>query len=581
MKNKNWKQILALTLGFTLTFSQAVYAASTVTMISVPFETAVAAEDGASYAGNDIQRTQAQPSESGKESVLVAGSGQAMSSMLTQPTPSVMAGAQMTQMEAVPSALTQPIPSSQETTAETSAAVSSGQILQEEITIPTVSSEGAVLMDAATGQVLFGKNENQQFYPASITKVMTALLVLEHCRLDEVVTFSATATTDLESGAVALGIVEGDQLTVEQCLYGLLLKSANEIGNGLAEHVAGSISAFADMMNEKARALGCKNTNFVNPHGLNNTEHKTTPYDMALILRAALQNETFRKIDTTRTYDFPATKNAEARTITMGHKMMYPSDSRYYEGIIGGKTGYTSKAGNTLVTGAERDGVRLVAVVMKSQGTHYSDTKAMLDYGFKNYEALTGRKAGSMTAGSSSSQTGGSTALQGPAGSTDASAASSLAAPETTAAVPEITAAPETTAAVPEITAAPETTAAVTETIAAAETQAADANTRTGWIQDSNGWYYIKDDDSRAAGEWLTLDGYDYWFDSNGYMATGWRRFTNGAWYYFRPHNGTMARNRWVEDGGAWYYLGDDGVLLTNTTTPDGYPVDENGIWIQ
>lgn len=255
---------------------------------------------------------------------------------------------------------------------------------------PEIASEGAVLIDGATGKVLFGKNENQQFYPASITKVMTALLVLENCNLSDTVTFSASATTNLESGAVSLNISEGDQLTVEQALYGLLLKSANEIGNGLAEHVAGSVSAFADMMNAKAKALGCQNTNFVNPHGLNDSNHKTTPYDMALILRAALQNENFRKIDTTLTYDFPAVKKAAARTITMGHKMMYPSDSRYYEGIIGGKTGYTSLAGNTLVTGVERNGVQLIAVVMKSSSTHYQDTKALLDYGFANYTALMG-----------------------------------------------------------------------------------------------------------------------------------------------------------------------------------------------
>ncbi|RHP49004.1 D-alanyl-D-alanine carboxypeptidase family protein [Clostridium sp. AF32-12BH] len=252
---------------------------------------------------------------------------------------------------------------------------------------PEVAAEGAVLLNAATGEVLYGKNQDQQFYPASITKVMTALVVLEHCNLNDTVTFSETATTNLESGAVALGVSAGDQLTVEQSLYGLLLKSANEIGNGLAEHVSGSVSAFADLMNAKAKELGCKNTHFANPHGLNNENHKTTPYDMALILRAAVANDTFRKIDTTTSYEFPAIKNAAAHTITMGHKMMYKTDSRYYEGIIGGKTGYTSKAGNTLVTAVERDGVRLIAVVMKAKGTHYTDTKAMLDYGFQLHAA--------------------------------------------------------------------------------------------------------------------------------------------------------------------------------------------------
>lgn len=264
---------------------------------------------------------------------------------------------------------------------------------QTVIQAPEIAAEGAVLMDAATGKVLYGKNADQQFYPASITKVMTALLVLERCSLTDVVTFSASATTNLESGAVSLGITEGDRLTVEQSLYGLLLKSANEIGNGLAEHVAGSVANFAGLMNEKAAQLGCTNTHFANPHGLNDASHKTTPHDMALIMRAALENETFRRISTTLTYDFPATKKEGAKTITMGHKMMYPSDSHYYEGIIGGKTGYTSLAGNTLVTGAERNGVRLITVVMKSKQTHYTDTKALLDYGFANYQQLIGMES--------------------------------------------------------------------------------------------------------------------------------------------------------------------------------------------
>lgn len=251
------------------------------------------------------------------------------------------------------------------------------------VALPEIKAEGAVVIDAATGNILYGKNQTQRFYPASITKLMTAMVVLERTNLQDVVTFSKSATTNLESGATTLNLTEGDQLTVEQCLYGLLLKSANEIGNALAERVSGSVSGFCDLMNQKAAALGCTGTHFANPHGLNNSDHYTTPYDMALIARAAFENQTLRDIDTTLSYEFPATKKEGARTISMGHKMMYPSDSRYYEGIIGGKTGYTSLAGNTLVTGAERDGTRLVAVVMKSKSTHYEDTKALLDYGFQ------------------------------------------------------------------------------------------------------------------------------------------------------------------------------------------------------
>jgi len=448
----------------------------------------------------------------------------------------------------------------------------------QSIAQPEVAAEGAVLMDGATGKVLFGKNENQQFFPASITKVMTALLTLERCNLNDVVTFSATATTNLEYGAVALGVSEGDQLTVEQALHGLLLKSANEIGNGLAEHIAGSVSGFADLMNEKARSLGCKNTHFANPHGLNDPDHLTTPYDMALIMRAALQNADFCRIDTTTSYSFPALKKEPAKTITMGHKMMYPTDSRYYAGIIGGKTGYTSKAGNTLVTGVERDGVRLIAVVMKSKQTHYADTKAMLDYGFANYQTLMGTAQGgsevqagnggqagnenaagnTVTAGAS----GGTNALEGPGGST---AGTAQVASSTTSAAAQT---------------ANGTTSAVTQAVpgtAAGPGEAAQAQ-EPGWHQDGQRWYYVADG-KKVSNAWQTIDGLDYWFDGDGYMATGWRQYSNGAWYYFKPSIGYMMKNCWIEDGGNWYYLGADGALLTNTTTPDGYPVDENGIW--
>lgn len=515
---KNRKRLMALSLGFVLTFGQAAYAE-----MIVPPITSIGSTMGNGAVGNQTA------SGTGENSGISGG-------------------------------VNSQVPSDGGRTAS----------VQE----PAIVAEGAVLMDAATGKVLYGKNQDQQFYPASITKIMTALIVLERCNLSDKVTFSSTATTNLESGAVSLNITEGDVLTVEQCLYGLLLKSANEIGNGLAEHVAGSVSGFADLMNAKAKELGCKNTHFANPHGLNDSTHKTTAYDMALIMRAALENATFRKIDTTTSYSFPATKKAAARTITMGHKMMYTTDSRYYEGVIGGKTGYTSLAGNTLVTGAERNGVRLVAVVMKAKGTQYTDTKAMLDYGFDNYAALTGTGAG----------TGPSAGNAVPAPQP---------APETTAApTPETVAgpAPETTAApTPETVAGPtpETTAApIAETTAAPATvQTAPnngaASVSQGWTQDAVGWIYYKADSAKAANEWLTLDGYEYWFDGTGYMATGWRHFTNGDWYYFAPESGHMVFSEWVQDGGAWYYLGSNGVLLTNTTTPDGKKVDENGIWIQ
>ena len=243
-------------------------------------------------------------------------------------------------------------------------------------TAPQIASEGAALYNATTGQFLYEKNANQQFYPASITKFMTALLVLENCSQDDVVVFSDSATGNLESGAVNLELTKGDRVKVRDCLYGLMLKSANEVANGLAEHVSGSVSAFAQKMNRRAGQLGCTNTNFVNPNGLNNANHVTTP--------ACFDRADFRALDQTTSYHFPATqKRPNGTDITMGHRMIAADGSDYYPGILGGKTGYTSAAGNTLVTCAERNGVRLIAVVMKSKRTQYADTRALLDYGFQ------------------------------------------------------------------------------------------------------------------------------------------------------------------------------------------------------
>ena len=441
----------------------------------------------------------------------------------------------------------------------------SGPAFTEVLEEPQIQSEGAVVIDGSTGAVLYGKNQNTRYYPASITKLMTALLVLEHCGLDEVVTFSETATTNLESGAVSLGLTAGDQLTVRQCLYALLLKSANEVGNGLAEHVSGSVSAFADLMNQKAASLGCTGTHFTNPHGLNDANHYTTPYDMALIARAAFQNPTLREIDTTLSYQLPATKNAGARTITMGHKMMYPTDSRYYEGIIGGKTGYTSKAGNTLVTGAEKNGVQVIAVVMKSSSTHYQDTKKLLDYGFAR---LGQTSQGSQT--SQSSQTApGVSDTQTPSGSQMA--------PGQTASgqQPSVSlTGPSSDSGI----AALQGPGMQPQTSVQPSGQQPSSAQPAGWYSDGSGWRYRKDGGQDAAGEWLQLSAGNYWIDETGYMANGWRML-NGTWYYFGS-DGIMDVNQWKQDAGKWFYLGADGAILKNAVTPDGYTVGADGVWI-
>lgn len=253
----------------------------------------------------------------------------------------------------------------------------------------SVEAEGAVLMDARSGAVIYGKNLHTAYYPASITKILTALIVIEHCNLDDVVTFSHDAIYNVEQGSSSAGMDVGDQMTVRDCLYAMLLKSANEVANALAEHTAGSISNFAVMMNEKAKELGCQESHFNNPSGLNDPQHYTSAYDMALIAQAAFQNETFVTIDSSLYYDLPPTRhNPDGFRVYPGHRMLKKNAPQYYAGIIGGKTGYTTLAGNTLVTCAERNGMKLIAVILNGHQTHYSDTKALLDFGFSNFQSV-------------------------------------------------------------------------------------------------------------------------------------------------------------------------------------------------
>ena len=253
-------------------------------------------------------------------------------------------------------------------------------------------SEAGIVMDLDSGAVLFAQNIHVQEYPASITKLLTALVVVENASMDEQVTFSHDAVYNVESGSGnKLQLEEGDVLSVKDCLYVMLLQSSNQAANALAEHVGGSREAFADMMNEKAASLGCRESHFVNPSGLNDPEQLTSAYDMAQIGAAVFDNPTLLEICSTTSATLPPTiNNPNGRTYSMEHKLVVTGDSsdeNYYPSAVAGKTGYTSLAGQTLVTYAEQDGRRQVAVTLKStQRTHYSDTKTILDFGFARFK---------------------------------------------------------------------------------------------------------------------------------------------------------------------------------------------------
>lgn len=413
---------------------------------------------------------------------------------------------------------------------------------------PQVAAQGAVVYNVNTGEFLYEKNGDVQFYPASITKIMTALLTLENANMDDTVVFSRTATTNMESGAVTLGVGAGDRISVRDSLYGMMLKSANEVANGLAEHVGGSIPGFASMMNARAREIGAKNTNFVNPSGLNNANHLTTAKDMALIAAEAFKNPEFRKIVGTTSYTFPATESRPSPTaIGMGHKMIYANDNRYYPGVIGGKTGYTKSAGNTLVTGAQRNGVTLVVVVLKCPATHYADTKALLDYGFEtaavNNKDIS-KDTNEIKSTTDKSQSTNELSVESPVEETKSRplAGSQEWGENTTSYGPGM-------------------------------------KLSVGWKANGEKWVFLKENSIPAKDEVLDIKGKRYWFDSDEYMAVGWRQDNKGNWYYMES-SGAMDFSSWINYNGLWYYVGSDGKMLTNTTTPDGYYVNGDGVWV-
>ena len=197
---------------------------------------------------------------------------------------------------------------------------------------------------------------------------MTALVALEHSQMDGQVTFSHNAVFSIEQGSTHIGSKKGKFLTMEQCLYGVLLASANEVSNGVAEHVGGSIEGFVQMMNEKAREIGCKNTHFSNANGLHNEEHYTTAYDMALITQAALKNPTFRSIMSTDHFIIPTTNITDEERWLNNHHKMLRETKFHYEGCIGGKTGYTSEAGLCLASFAEIEGREYILVTAGAPG---------------------------------------------------------------------------------------------------------------------------------------------------------------------------------------------------------------------
>ncbi len=261
-------------------------------------------------------------------------------------------------------------------------------VLADHSTYPRLASENAVLMDAGTGQVLFHKNMNEKQYPASITKIMTGIIALEEGNLTDTLIMSNEAVFSIGRNSSHVALDVDEELTLEQALYALSIESANDAANGIAEYISGDLDSFAELMNKKAIEVGALNTNFVNAHGLPDSEHYTTAYDMAKIMLQAIKTPMFREFFSKTLYEMPPTnKQSEIRYF----RNRIPLLSGKYEGIIASKTGWTSQANHTIVSAAKRGNRELIAVVMNNTNisNNSKDTIKLLDYGFKNFSEIT------------------------------------------------------------------------------------------------------------------------------------------------------------------------------------------------
>lgn len=255
---------------------------------------------------------------------------------------------------------------------------------------PEITSTAAVIMEDSTQTMLYSKNMDQILYPGAAVKVMTTLLALENSQLTDQVTMTATGVSGVTDGGANISAQLDEVFTVEQCLYAIMLSSANDIALQVAEHIGGSVENFVQMMNDRAAQLGCTNTVFTNPTGLPDENQHTTAHDMALIMKSAIDNESFRTIAGTASYTIPATNvSGGDRVLTNNFSMMSASNAAYYQNCLGGREGYTEASGSTLVCAAEKNGITLIAVVLQgASGVTSTEAVSLLNYGFDNFQML-------------------------------------------------------------------------------------------------------------------------------------------------------------------------------------------------
>lgn len=253
-------------------------------------------------------------------------------------------------------------------------------------TVP-ISAKGAVVMDARNGNILYSFNREEQFNPASCTKILAAVIALEEGDLKDEITVSENAVYNIDYDSSHIALDVGEKITLKDALFGMILTSGNDCSVAVAEKLSGSVDKYADKMNRKAEEIGCTGSHFTNPHGLYDKEHYTTPVDMAMIMRYCIENEDFLEISRTLKYTVPKTNKSDVRELWNNHRMV-KNKYMYYEPIVCGKSGYITKSGFNLVSYGKKDGIELIVVVMKEDDPTVAceDTKALMEHYFKNYK---------------------------------------------------------------------------------------------------------------------------------------------------------------------------------------------------
>lgn len=254
---------------------------------------------------------------------------------------------------------------------------------------PAIGAEAAILMEANTGTILYEKNINERLYPASTTKILTCLIAAEQASLSDVITMSDDAVFSVPVDGSKIYLDVGDQITMDQALQAVLIASANDAANGIAEFIGGSLDGFADIMNKRAEELGCTNSHFVNSNGLHDENHYTTAYDLATIGRAFFSNELLCKYASTKRLHLEPTDTQPKDIIENSKNKLYSGMEYEYEYLVGSKTGYTDQSRQTLVSCAEKNGMKLICVILKEESPYqYEDTISLFDYGFGNFQIV-------------------------------------------------------------------------------------------------------------------------------------------------------------------------------------------------